>query len=768
MRTLLTFDLETENNTLNKRKASPFDKRNYIVQAGWSINGGKAQEEYYNEWHRKPVLPIDVLDNMGKGDLFIGFNTKFDLLWTWEEPALQAALKRGAEIYCGQYTEYLLGGHVPEVQMCAMNDIAEQYGGGCKIDAVKEMWEAGVLTSEIPRDLLTDYLIGDGKTIVGDVMNTWLIFKGQVARMNKEHPTEFKTMLKHRMDGLLATTEIEYNGIFVNRERGETLRTEVVTDLEKAVVELDKFIPELPKELEFKWSSIYMKSALLYGGTTKYQKWVAHLDEEGNNIYVQKTSKFPRFNKIEVNPSECEMDPITGIYSITLDNDGTDVTLVQDTYLSGKKKGQPVFVNVKEDDLDKPKGALQDFYYTFNGYVEPKDKWLSTVTDAYDNPIWSTAADTIEELQYQGLPFTDALCAREKLNKVLGTYFWTKDKHGKKKGMLSLVGEDGIVHGKVNHTSTVTSRLSANDPNCQNLPRKDTSKLKQVFTSRFGSVGAVAEVDYSQLEVVIQAVLSNDTQMREDLNNSVDFHCKRLALKLDEDYKWVWEQCHKVKEPSYKLERTSIKQFSFQRAYGAGVNAVVASTGMAKEEVEAIIANEEKEYPYVVEFDKTLEKHITQSRRDSGGVLFVDGVVFKRGEGVWDSPTGTRYIWREGITPKFMHKHGKFVGFSPTERKNYPVQGFGGEVVQTMLGKLFRHLLENDRYDNKVLLVNTVHDCYWLDGVEEVLMKALPEIKKVVEDVPNVFNTSFDKLNIDVPFPTETEVGYDMYDMEEL
>ena len=151
MANVLTFDLEVENHTYNNRLAGPFDERNYIVQIGWSINGGEVHEKYYDEWHREPVMPsledIDVIN---------GFNVKFDLLWVWGEEEITKFLKKGGTVYCGQYAEYLMGGMVQEVQMAAMNDIAEYYGGGCKIDAVKEMWGDGALTSEIPQDLLTD------------------------------------------------------------------------------------------------------------------------------------------------------------------------------------------------------------------------------------------------------------------------------------------------------------------------------------------------------------------------------------------------------------------------------------------------------------------------------------------------------------------------------------------------------------------------------------------------------------------------------------
>lgn len=773
---MFTFDLETQNHRDKKRVASPFDERNYIVQIGWSINGGKPQEKYYTEWHREHVLP-EELDTLEAGDVINGFNIKFDLLWCWKEPRLQAALKRGVKIYCGQYAEYLLGGMTQDVQMVAMNDIAQKYGGGCKVDAVKEMWESGMLTSQIPRDLLTDYLIGDGQQIVGDIHNTWLIFVGQVARMRAEMKPEFRKMFQARMDGLLATTEMEYNGMHVDKVKAEELRKQIVIDLDKAEKELNSFIPPLPPEFTFNWGSPQQKSCLIFGGTVKYQKWEAHTDDNGNVLYAKKDGRWPLFSyggqQSAIDPKECTL--AGALYVIPVPKGtpnavakGDNYYLVQDRFLSGKNKGHGKTKIVKVDDLDKPKGAKKDFYFKFNGFIKPRKQWQGDSTDAFGEPLYSTGAEVIQELSTMGLPFTNALARYTSLSKDLGTYYWTEDKSGKRKGMLTLVSDDGIIHHKLNHTSTVTSRMSSSDPNMQNLPRGGTSCVKKMFTSRFGEDGLMAEIDYSQLEVVVQGMLSKDPQLCQDLRDKIDFHCKRLAYKLGEDYEEVKRKAKDESHPEhakYKALRTKAKEFSFQRAYGAGIAAVVASTGMSKEDVEKLAEAELKLYPKVALFDQMVEKSILASRVPTNNKIFIEGVAFSQGEGHWDAPTGTRYIWREGITPEFMWKHGKYTGFSPTERKNYPIQGTGGEIVQTMLGKVFRYFVENNFFDGKVLLVNTVHDCVLLDGHKDLIPKVAKEVQEILERVPQVFNELYPQLDITVPFPCETEVGKDLFDM---
>jgi DNA polymerase I-like protein with 3'-5' exonuclease and polymerase domains len=302
----------------------------------------------------------------------------------------------------------------------------------------------------------------------------------------------------------------------------------------------------------------------------------------------------------------------------------------------------------------------------------------------------------------------------------------------------------------------------------QNIPRGDKSVAKAMFVSRFGDDGRMVEIDYSQLEVVIQGVLTRDKQLIADLLAGVDFHCKRLAAKLGEDYD---EVVVKAKDdthpdyPKYSQMRTEIKGFTFQRAYGAGPAAIARSTGMSEEEVEQLINVEEQLYPGISEFDKIVEDSISATRQITKKELFVAGQRFQAAIGEWFSPTGTRYVWTEGEAPEFLHKKGKYVGFSPTERKNWPVQGDGGFVVQAMLGYLFRYFNKNSNFNGKAFLVNTVHDCVWLDVHKDVADTVVPMVQQILEAVPSMYKRAF---NIDVPvrFPVDAEVGPNMLDME--
>lgn len=555
------FDRETTTKTSFKRKANMFDPDNWVVANGFKHQGGKSVVHYFESPEQYQKLPIN------DATLLVGFNIKFDLQWHWDE--FEEFFARGGRIWDCQYAEYLINGQSHESQMCSMDSVVEQYGGELKVDEVKALWNSGVDTPDIPEDLLTKYLHGD-------VNNTEIIFLGQLEKARKQNQVE---MIMSRMDGLLCTTDMEYNGLVIDRELGERQRENLYQSLTKLDTELKEYIPELPTGLDFNWNSVYHKSYLIYGGTAKYQKWVQHEDEDGNKLYSQK--KVPallrdgkpwlkkngeHLTEEFLNEVCTKMDGIKEGYGNFVRD---AIYKAADKYKSGKNAGKLKTKIIHMDDLDKPKGSKKTFYFTFDGYTKPKNSWESTLKDAKGNNIFGTGADIIKELGNRDIPFLKGLANRAKIDKDLGTYYWGEDSHGRRKGMLTLVQDDGKLHHKLNHTTTVTTRLSSSDPNMQNVPRGDKSDVKKLFVSRFGDDGYMMEADYSQLEVIIQAWFTGDKQMKQDVRDGVDFHCKRLSAKLGEDYNDVVRKAKNEEDPDYdeySLLRTLVKGFTFQRA----------------------------------------------------------------------------------------------------------------------------------------------------------------------------------------------------------
>lgn len=767
----MIWDLETTIHVSQKRKANPWDERNWIVAQGWKIQGDKqASWNYFTEKSRTRYTRIP--DNV---TYLVGHNIKFDLLWemVMGSPDLKAFFKRGGKIWDTQYVEYLLKAQIQEVQMIALNDLSPQYGGTTKVDAVKALWDQGVQTYDIPEDLLIDYLVGteeegrDG----GDIGNTEKIFLGQLKKAQDQNQL---LMIQDRMDGLLGTTEMEFNGLKIDvAEAGRRLAI-LNKDLDQANKELEAFIPDdLP--FEFNWNSPIHSSCLIFGGTAKYKKSAPYKDEGGNWARFKAKEDWPLFNGEPIPMDnehlyrETESD--TALWKLR--------ELTQDIYKSGKKKGLGKFKKV--DVPGEIKSKIQDFQYQFKGYTEPKRSWQTSRVDALGAPIYSTASEVMEALGKRDMPFTQAMSLKQKLDKEIGTYYTRYDTKKKEwVGMLTCVRtEDHIIHHNLNHTSTVTSRLSSSNPNLQNLPRNDEddegiqkSQVKAMFISRFGEDGVKVEADYSQLEVVVQGVLSGDKQLCQDLRDRIDFHCKRVSAKHHISYKEAVDWCKNgVSMPALeasgfvgKVERTKCKIFSFQRSYGAGVDTVAEETGMDVDETRALFDAEDILYPGVVEFNKNVEAACANSCKPFQA-MNDDGQwqTFRRG--YWQAPTGTLYSWRTYPAQDWQRKRGISDSFNPPEMKNYPVQGTGGEFVQAIIGLLIRHFIANDNYGDKAFLVNTVHDCVWVDCHKDVLDQVCIDLKRIMECIPEYYNNRHG-MNITVPFPVDVEYGINMNELK--
>lgn len=731
---ILILDWETTIKASYGRKANPFDKDNRVVL--WGIKQiNKSPRTFY-----ETPLPNDWLDGI---KMIVAHNAKFDMTWIWDDPYFRQWLKDGGKVWCTQYAEYLLTGQM--AQWNSLDQLSEKYGGTLKNDEIKAFWEAGIDTTEIPKDMLVDYLHDD-------LSNTEIAFKAQVKRAKE---LGMMNSIHSHMEGLLALTEMEFNGLYIDQELGETQRADLESRLQDVVDSLAQYIPEnLPEEVTWNWASKDHLSALFFGGGIKYKRRVHKQDPEtGEYLYTKAKEDWYVLDGEPVNPKDYKD------------------TSKLDRYKSGMKAGK--LKTKKVDVQGDPKLFFEDFEFDLEGITQPLEKW-----ETKKEGVYKTDADVLTELSAEGVKAAKLMLEWRKIDKDLGTYYRRYD--AKKKcdvGMLTMVQPDGLIHHGLNNVGTVTGRLSSSKPNLQNVSSGGKSKVKSIFTSRFGEDGYVCESDFSQLEVVIQGWLSGDPILIDDINSGVDFHIKRLAAKLDEPYQDVYEKTKVAKVVEYVLGRQNSKEFSFQRAYGAGAAAISESTGMEIGLVKDFIKAEEEMYSGVVEFNQHMTDTIKKSRKLTSKLLFVDGRKFNQGVGWFGTPTGKRYVFKEEVAPKFLWKKPSwnrdrnwtptYTSFSPTQIKNYPVQGLAGEVVIMCLGIIFRKFLELDNFNNRALMINSVHDCVWLDAHKDVVIEAGKMVEDVFKNAQSHINTRY-KLKCPVRFRAETEIGKNFLDMHEI
>lgn len=749
------WDTETRIGTLHGRKASPFFSENWVVAHAWAREGGPVAHRYYGKERPAAGWFTQVLEG---ATVLVGHNIKFDLLHMMQDPTNRAAFMRwvadGGEVWDTQLAEYLLQGQRAESFYLSLDDLSAQYGGDPKVDEVKILWEQGVNTDEIDQDLLLRYLCGgrdaDGEMREGDIGNTRTIYRAQRLRAEQ---LGMIPVIRINMGALLATVEMEHNGLRVDMEHAEELRAKAVAELAAVQAELDEYVQGLP--FEFKWTSRHHVSALIFGGTVSYEVREHKLGEDGRPLYSMKDET--HYILEDGSTVECLW------YEHAWQAEGRADTRVR--FAGGKQAGEPKTKKVKVPDTSRPKMHNVEYHHTFRGYTAPDRAWETSTPGVY-----STAAEVIEALGNREIPFLKALAKRAKLAKDIGTYYYTEpDAAGVRKGMLTLVGDDGLIHHNLNMTSTVTGRFSCSNPNLQNIPKGNKSAVKEVFVSRFAG-GKVIQSDFSSLEVYVQANLTKCAQLIKDLLAGRDMHCVRLAAKEHMTYEEVFDLCKVQCIPEWDYKRTGAKQFSFQRAYGAGAPAIAESTGMSLEEVEALIEAEERVFPEISEYFNARALEIQKSRVPT--TIFIQhpqvpGLTVQLGRGECRAPSGTRYTYMESPSPVGMARRGQGSSFSPTIIKNYEVQGEGALVCKAALWLAVRSFYALSNLGGQALLINTVHDAVYADA-SPIVAEAAAKVLHACMVGASEFLQRFTSWQLEVPVPSDTTWGSSMAEEEKI
>jgi len=417
-------DLETSvsnigDDAIGDFPASPHHPGNQIVSAGVKTYGGPVADgenplDGYYGWY------IDQTEShllhfgkvLNRHDLWVGQNIKFDLLYMMRcVPNIKEVLPY-KKIWCTQLAEYLLTGQ--EVMYASLDFLSEQYGGELKDDKIKEYWDAGVQTEDIPEQELMEYM-------QGDVLNTEIVFKAQY---KKAQELGMLPLIESQMDALLATTEMEYNGMCFNKGLALEYAMQVEDKLKAPLTEVMNTLYDVlmtyPKEHSA--SSGDQISLVLFGGQYDIIVKVPWLTEDGEEQYIK----------------------------------------------SGPNKGKL-----------KERNGLQTQYV--EGWFVPDPKWRVKKEGFYavdDFTLKQVRSRTSDEGVVQ---FIDALLEVRNYQKELSTYLygfsdlaWPESKMEKRDAhWYTYMTTKYYIHGKIGHVGTTTGRLNSSQPNLQNLSGRD-------------------------------------------------------------------------------------------------------------------------------------------------------------------------------------------------------------------------------------------------------------------------------------------------------
>jgi len=193
-------------------------------------------------------------------------------------------------------------------------------------------------------------------------------------------------------------------------------------------------------------------------------------------------------------------------------------------------------------------------------------------------------------IQYR--PVVEALQTVKQAGKFHSTYI---------KGLKKHLHPDGRVRPNYKLEGTDTGRLSASKPPIHNIPRG--SELRRMFRSRHDD-GLILQLDYSQAELRVLAMLSGDETFSGVFQRGEDMHTAVAAA--------VFQIPASLVTPE---QRNIAKTVIFGLIYGRGAKAIASVTTLNEHEAKAFIGDFLLRFPQV---DDWLSKHKILGVKDEG------------------------------------------------------------------------------------------------------------------------------------------------------
>lgn len=150
---------------------------------------------------------------------------------------------------------------------------------------------------------------------------------------------------------------------------------------------------------------------------------------------------------------------------------------------------------------------------------------------------------------------------------------WSTLRNTFTKPMQSMADSRSRIHTTFLQTGTATGRLSSREPNLQNIPirTEEGRKIRDAFTPKDGAVFISA--DYSQIELVVLAHITQDRWLMEAFRNGLDVHRYTAGMIFS-----------KPLDEVTSAERRIAKTINFGIIYGMSAYGVSADLGISRSE----------------------------------------------------------------------------------------------------------------------------------------------------------------------------------------
>ncbi|RJQ32032.1 hypothetical protein C4572_01685 [Candidatus Parcubacteria bacterium] len=326
-------------------------------------------------------------------------------------------------------------------------------------------------------------------------------------------------------------------------------------------------------------------------------------------------------------------------------------------------------------------------------------------------------------------PIIDDLMEYREISKLLSTYI---------DALPQLADKSNRVHTHFDSFGTATGRLSSQNPNLQNIPKRSERgrEVRRAFIADKGF--KLVDFDYSQIDLRAAAILSGDKNLVEIFVKGGDAHSSAAA------------KVFKVRADEVTPEmRRKIKVINFGVLYGMGITALRQNLGGTREEAQ-------KFYEEYFNSFSGLRDFIERTKE------------FVRENGWTETLFGRRRYFPEINSPEeYVKKEAERMAV------NMPIQGTSADFIKLAMVKVDQTLAENGLKD-KVFMLLQIHDELLFEAREEVLDKALPLIKKTMEEVypiksedKKLIADQFKTLTLpDMPVEVNVEIGDNWEEMK--
>ncbi|HOO48166.1 MAG TPA: DNA polymerase, partial [Candidatus Paceibacterota bacterium] len=308
-------------------------------------------------------------------------------------------------------------------------------------------------------------------------------------------------------------------------------------------------------------------------------------------------------------------------------------------------------------------------------------------------------------------PIAKEILKHRELQKLLSTYIDT---------LPSFISGDGRLRASFIQTGTTTGRFASNNPNLQNIPTRTEkgNSIRNAFVAKPGHL--LVSFDYSQIELRVAALLSQDPYFIRSFKQGKDIHTA-VAMKV-----------FNVNEEDVTAEmRRRAKIINFGILYGMGVNALRENLGTDRKEAQIFYDNYFKQFPTIRGYLDSIKDFAKQN-----------GYT-------------TTLFGRKRYFPAIKSPVPFIRAMAERMATNAPIQGTATADIIKIGMKKADKVLKEKKLDVQARLLLQVHDELIYEVKKDKLEEVIDIVKNSMEDIiPPEFLKGLD------PVPLRVSVAY--------